>query len=46
MVSLLRLHKASIFDTINPATEKKIASVANAGASDVDKAVKAARACT
>ena len=32
------------FDTINPATEKKIASVANAGASDVDKAVKAARA--
>lgn len=32
------------FDTINPATEKKIASVANAGASDVNKAVKAARA--
>lgn len=32
------------FDTINPATEKKIASVANAGTADVDKAVKAARA--
>jgi len=32
------------FDTINPATEKKIASVAEAGAADVDKAVKAARA--
>lgn len=32
------------FDTINPATEKKIASIANAGAADVDKAVKAARA--
>jgi aldehyde dehydrogenase (NAD+) len=31
------------FDTINPATEKKIASVAEAGATDVDKAVKAAR---
>jgi aldehyde dehydrogenase (NAD+) len=31
------------FDTINPATEKKIASVAQASAADVDKAVKAAR---
>jgi aldehyde dehydrogenase (NAD+) len=31
------------FDTINPATEKKLASVAEAGAVDVDKAVKAAR---
>lgn len=31
------------FDTINPATEKKIASVADANAADVDKAVKTAR---
>jgi len=31
------------FDTINPATERKIAAVASAGAADVDKAVKAAR---
>ncbi|MEP7264788.1 MAG: aldehyde dehydrogenase family protein [Bacteroidota bacterium] len=31
------------FDTINPATEKKIASVADATAADVDKAVSAAR---
>ncbi len=31
------------FDTLNPATEKKIAVVADAGATDVDKAVKAAR---
>lgn len=31
------------FDTINPATEKKIASVAEANAADVDKAVTAAR---
>lgn len=31
------------FDTINPATERKIASVAFAGAADVDKAVKAAQ---
>ncbi len=31
------------FDTINPATEKKIASVAEASAADVDKAVAAAR---
>ncbi len=31
------------FDTINPATEKKIALVADANAADVDKAVKAAR---
>ncbi|MDE3125428.1 MAG: aldehyde dehydrogenase family protein [Bacteroidota bacterium] len=31
------------FDTINPATEQKIALVAEAGDADVDKAVKAAR---
>jgi aldehyde dehydrogenase (NAD+) len=31
------------FDTINPATEKRLASVAEAGKADVDKAVKAAR---
>ena len=31
------------FDTINPSTEKKIASIAMASAADVDKAVKAAR---
>ena len=31
------------FDTVNPATEKKIAEVANANEKDVDKAVKAAR---
>ncbi len=31
------------FDTINPATEKKIASIAEANAADVDKAVTAAR---
>ena len=31
------------FDTINPATEEKISEVAEANASDVDKAVKAAR---
>lgn len=31
------------FDTLNPSTEKKIASVAEAEASDVDKAVRAAR---
>jgi len=31
------------FDTINPATEEKIAEVAEASAADVDKAVKAAR---
>lgn len=31
------------FDSINPATEKRIASVAEANAKDVDKAVKAAR---
>jgi aldehyde dehydrogenase (NAD+) len=31
------------FDTINPATEKKLAAVADAGTADVDKAVKAAR---
>src|SRR5499425_2466479 len=31
------------FDTINPATEEKIAEVAEANAADVDKAVKGAR---
>ncbi|CDW85535.1 betaine-aldehyde dehydrogenase [Stylonychia lemnae] len=31
------------FDTFNPATEEKIASVQEAGAEDVDRAVKAAR---
>ena len=31
------------FDTINPATEEKIASIAEANDKDVDKAVKAAR---
>ncbi len=31
------------FDTVNPATEKKIASVGEANTADVDKAVKAAR---
>jgi aldehyde dehydrogenase (NAD+) len=31
------------FDTINPATEERLCSVALAGASDVDRAVKAAR---
>src|SRR5437762_10336044 len=31
------------FDTINPATEEKIAEVAEANATDVDKAVKAAK---
>src|SRR5882757_6812166 len=35
--------KGKYFDTINPATEKKIAEVASATAEDVDKAVKAAR---
>ncbi len=35
--------KGKYFDTINPATEKKIAEVAAATAEDVDKAVKAAR---
>ena len=31
------------FDTVNPATEKKIAEVADASAEDVDRAVVAAR---
>src|SRR6185436_11323660 len=35
--------KGEYFDTINPASEKKIAEVASAGAGDVDRAVKAAR---
>jgi aldehyde dehydrogenase (NAD+) len=36
--------KGKYFDTINPATEKKLAKVADGTAEDVDKAVKAARA--
>lgn len=36
--------KGKYFDTVNPATEKKLASVAEASQEDVDKAVKAARA--
>ncbi len=35
--------KGEYFDTINPATEKKLGEVASATGSDVDKAVKAAR---
>jgi aldehyde dehydrogenase (NAD+) len=35
--------KGRYFDTINPATEDKLARVAEAGESDVDRAVKAAR---
>src|SRR5882724_1919675 len=35
--------KGKYFDTINPANEKKIAEVAQAGPEDVDKAVKSAR---
>jgi aldehyde dehydrogenase (NAD+) len=31
------------FDTINPATEEKIAEIAEANAKDIDKAVKSAR---
>ena len=31
------------FDTVNPATEERLASVAQAGAKDVDEAVRAAR---
>ncbi len=31
------------FDSINPATEEKLSSIAEAGAADVDRAVKAAR---
>lgn len=31
------------FDTVNPATEEKLASIAEANDKDVDKAVKAAR---
>ena len=33
----------SYFDSINPATEERLSSVADAGAADVDRAVKAAR---
>jgi aldehyde dehydrogenase (NAD+) len=39
----VRPKSGKYFDTINPATEKKIASVADANAADVDAAVKAAR---
>ncbi|MDQ3440158.1 MAG: aldehyde dehydrogenase family protein [Planctomycetota bacterium] len=35
--------KGQYFDTINPATEKKLGEVASATGDDVDKAVKAAR---
>jgi aldehyde dehydrogenase (NAD+) len=35
--------KGRYFDTINPATEKKISEVASASAEDLDKAVQAAR---
>lgn len=35
--------KGKYFDTINPSNEKKLASVAEAGQEDVEKAVKAAR---
>ena len=35
--------KSRYFDTVNPATEEKLARVAEAGEGDVDKAVKAAR---
>jgi aldehyde dehydrogenase (NAD+) len=35
--------RGEYFDTINPATEKKLAEVASATGEDVDKAVKAAR---
>ena len=35
--------KGKYFDTINPSNDKKIASVAEATAEDVDLAVKAAR---
>jgi aldehyde dehydrogenase (NAD+) len=36
-------HSGKYFDTINPATEKKIASVADADETDVNRAVAAAR---
>src|SRR3954454_1004135 len=35
--------KGKYFDTVNPANLKKLSEVADAGAEDVDKAVKAAR---
>src|SRR5579864_6253649 len=35
--------KGEYFDTINPATEKKLGEVAQADGEDVDRAVKAAR---
>src|SRR3954463_13591492 len=35
--------KGGYFDTINPATEKKLAEIATATSEDVDRAVKAAR---
>lgn len=39
----VRPAKGKYFPTINPATEQKLADIAEADASDVDKAVKAAR---
>jgi aldehyde dehydrogenase (NAD+) len=39
----VRPSSGKYFDTINPATEEKIAEVAEANTADVDKAVKAAR---
>ena len=39
----VRPEKGRYFDTINPATEERLARVARAGAGDVDRAVAAAR---
>src|SRR6478609_6174672 len=39
----VRPSSGKYFETINPATEEKLAEVAEANAADVDKAVKAAR---
>src|ERR1044071_6707881 len=36
-------HSGKWFETLNPATEEKLADVAEADAEDVDRAVKAAR---
>eukprot|EP00904_Undaria_pinnatifida_P003514 jgi/Undpi1/13163/HiC_scaffold_8.g02825.m1 len=41
----LEASKGSTFEVINPATEGLVSVCANAGKEDVDKAVKAARAC-
>ena len=38
-----RPHSRAYFDSINPATEEKLSEIAAADASDVDRAVKAAR---